>query len=54
MDKDRLNLIPHQPGSYQYYNKDGIIIYVGFSMLFKIESFSYLLSSIKGFKKNAK
>lgn len=29
MDKDRLNLIPHQPGSYQYYNKDGIIIYVG-------------------------
>ncbi len=32
----------------------GIIIYVGFSMLFKIESFSYLLSTIKGFKKNAK
>lgn len=29
MDKDRLHLIPHQPGSYQYYNKDGIIIYVG-------------------------
>ena len=29
MDKARLNLIPHQPGSYQYYNKDGIIIYVG-------------------------
>lgn len=32
----------------------GIVIYVGFSMLFKIESFSYLLSTIKGFKKNVK
>jgi excinuclease ABC subunit C len=29
MDKERLKLIPHLPGSYQYYNKDGIIIYVG-------------------------
>ena len=29
MDKERLKLIPHLPGSYQYYNKDGVVIYVG-------------------------
>ncbi len=29
MLKDKLSLIPHLPGSYQYFNKDGVIIYVG-------------------------
>ena len=29
MFKDKLKLVPHLPGSYQMYNKDGIIIYVG-------------------------
>lgn len=29
MDRERLKLIPHLPGSYQYFNKDGVIIYVG-------------------------
>lgn len=30
----------------------GIVVYVMFSKLFKIESFAYLLSTIKGFKRN--
>lgn len=29
MFKDKLSLVPHQPGSYQMKNKDGMIIYVG-------------------------
>ena len=29
MFKEELNLVPHLPGSYQMYNKDNIIIYVG-------------------------
>ena len=29
MFKDELNLVPHLPGSYQMYNKDNVIIYVG-------------------------
>jgi excinuclease ABC subunit C len=29
MFKDKLKLVPHLPGSYQMYNKDGVIIYVG-------------------------
>lgn len=29
MDKEKLKLIPHLPGSYQYYNSAGEIIYVG-------------------------
>ena len=29
MFKDELKLVPHSPGSYQMYNKDNIIIYVG-------------------------
>ena len=29
MLKEKLSLIPHLPGSYQYFNKDGVIIYVG-------------------------
>ncbi len=29
MINEKLKLIPHLPGSYQMYNKDGIIIYVG-------------------------
>lgn len=29
MIKDKLKLVPHEPGSYQMKNKDGIIIYVG-------------------------
>lgn len=29
MFKEQLNLVPHLPGSYQMYNKDNIIIYVG-------------------------
>ncbi len=29
MFKDKLSLVPHQPGSYQMKNQDGIIIYVG-------------------------
>ena len=27
--KQKLDLLPHLPGSYQYKNKDGEIIYVG-------------------------
>lgn len=29
MFKEQLNLVPHLPGSYQMYNKDNVIIYVG-------------------------
>lgn len=29
MFKDELSLVPHLPGSYQMYNKDNVIIYVG-------------------------
>ena len=29
MFKNELALVPHMPGSYQMYNKDNIIIYVG-------------------------
>ena len=29
MFKEELKLVPHLPGSYQMYNKDNIIIYVG-------------------------
>ena len=29
MFKEELNLVPHLPGSYQMYNKDNIVIYVG-------------------------
>ena len=29
MFKEGLNLVPHLPGSYQMYNKDNVIIYVG-------------------------
>ena len=29
MFKEELNLVPHLPGSYQMYNKDNVIIYVG-------------------------
>ena len=29
MFKEELNLVPHLPGSYQMYNKDNVVIYVG-------------------------
>ena len=29
MFKEELKLVPHLPGSYQMYNKDNVIIYVG-------------------------
>ena len=27
--KEKIKLLPNKPGSYQYKNKDGVIIYVG-------------------------
>lgn len=48
MDKDRLNLIPHQPGSYQYYNKDGIIIYVGKAKDLNNRVHSYFAGKVTG------
>ena len=29
MFSNEISLIPHQPGSYQMYNKDNVVIYVG-------------------------
>lgn len=48
MDKERLNLIPHQPGSYQYYNKDGVIIYVGKAKDLNNRVHSYFTGKVTG------
>ncbi len=43
MFKEELNLVPHLPGSYQMYNKDNIIIYVGKAKDLKNRLSSYFI-----------
>ena len=43
MFKEELKLVPHLPGSYQMYNKDNVIIYVG-----KAKDLKNRLNRIKG------
>ena len=44
--KAKLSLVPFQPGCYQMYNKDGVIIYVGKAKILKNRLSSYFNSNV--------
>lgn len=46
--KNKLSLVPNQPGSYQMKNKDGIIIYVGKAKNLKNRLKSYFTGTVSG------
>ncbi|MDD6224037.1 MAG: GIY-YIG nuclease family protein, partial [bacterium] len=46
--KNKLNLVPNLPGSYQMKNKDGIIIYVGKAKNLKKRLKSYFTGTVTG------
>jgi len=46
--KEKLNLVPHLPGSYQMRNEDGIIIYVGKAKDLKNRVSSYFTGRVTG------
>ena len=48
MFKDELSLVPHLPGSYQMYNKDNVIIYVGKAKDLKNRLSSYFNGRVTG------
>jgi len=48
MFKDELKLVPHLPGSYQMYNKDNVIIYVGKAKDLKNRLSSYFNGRVTG------
>ena len=48
MFKDELKLVPHLPGSYQMYNKDNVIIYVGKAKNLKNRLSSYFNGRVTG------
>lgn len=48
MFKEELKLVPHKPGSYQMYNKDGIIIYVGKAKDLNKRLHSYFRGTVTG------
>ena len=48
MFKDELSLVPHLPGSYQMYNKDDIVIYVGKAKDLKNRLSSYFTGRVTG------
>ena len=48
MFKDELKLVPHLPGSYQMYNKDNIIIYVGKAKDLRVRLSSYFNGRVTG------
>ena len=48
MFKEELKLVPHLPGSYQMYNKDNVIIYVGKAKDLKNRLSSYFIGKNSG------
>ena len=48
MFKDELSLVPHLPGSYQMYNSDNIVIYVGKAKDLKNRLSSYFTGRVTG------
>ncbi len=48
MFKEELKLVPHLPGSYQMYNKDDIVIYVGKAKDLKNRLSSYFTGRVTG------
>ena len=48
MIREKLNLVPHLPGSYQMKNKDGVIIYVGKAKDLKNRLSSYFNGRVTG------
>ena len=48
MFKEELNLVPHLPGSYQMYNKDNVIIYVGKAKDLRNRLSSYFNGTLTG------
>lgn len=48
MFKDKLNLVPHLPGSYQMKDKNGVIIYVGKAKDLKNRLSSYFTGRVTG------
>ena len=48
MFKEELKLVPHLPGSYQMYNKDNVIIYVGKAKDLKNRLSSYFRGNVTG------
>ena len=48
MFKEELKLVPHLPGSYQMYNKDNVIIYVGKAKDLKNRLSSYFRGTVTG------
>ena len=48
MIKENLKLVPHLPGSYQMYNKDDIVIYVGKAKDLKNRLSSYFTGRVTG------
>jgi len=48
MFKDELKLVPHLPGSYQMYNKDNVIIYVGKAKDLRVRLSSYFNGRVTG------
>ena len=48
MFKEKLNLVPHLPGSYQMKDKDGVIIYVGKAKDLKNRLSSYFTGRVTG------
>ena len=48
MFKEKLKLVPHMPGSYQMYNKDGIVIYVGKAKDLNKRLHSYFRGTVTG------
>ena len=48
MFKEELSLVPHLPGSYQMYNKDNVIIYVGKAKDLKNRLTSYFVGKNTG------
>lgn len=48
MFKEELSLVPHLPGSYQMYNKDNVVIYVGKAKDLKNRLSSYFTGRVSG------
>lgn len=48
MFKESLSLVPHLPGSYQMYNKDDVVIYVGKAKDLKNRLSSYFTGKVTG------